>query len=128
MPITRRTFLQRSLVAAAGAALLDPFAEQSASAAPDPGAAAPARPPQIVELDFWRPGYAGDGRAGALVPNGDIWLGSSSRVTIFSPDGVYKGTDKRAPGQINAIVFSANGDPIMAVNDGFVAIYEGDRV
>ena len=53
MSITRRTFLQRSLIAAAGAVMLDQFAEQLAGAAPAPDPATGAKPPE-AKPPAWR--------------------------------------------------------------------------
>ena len=79
------------------------------------------------ELVFWGVGFIGDARAVGIAPNGEIWVGSSDHLTVFSADGAFKRVDARTPGQVNSILFDAAGEPVVGCNSGFINWYEGEK-
>ena len=79
------------------------------------------------EMVFWGAGLIGDARAVGIAPNGDIWVGSSDHLTVFSADGAFKRVDPRTPGQVNSILFDAAGDPVIGCNSGNVSWYAGEK-
>ena len=126
--LTRRNFIT---LISAGVAL--PAATLELLGTADPanaqGPLTPLSSPLIsrVDLVFYGPGFIGttdpEVRAIGIAPNGDIWVGSSGRLTVFGSDGAYKEPGPASPGQVNSIVWDAKGDLIVGANDGFWARY-----
>ena len=72
-----------------------------------------------AEMIFWGPGSINGARSLAIAPNGDLWLGVN-KVAIFGADGKLKEIRTVPDSEINAIVFTSNGTPVLGTNHGTI--------
>lgn len=82
---------------------------------------------QSADLTFHGPGYQPDARAIAIAPNGDIWVGSTSGIESFTPDGVFKKVERTPGFQPNSMIFDGSGNLIVGFNLLGVSFYRQDR-
>lgn len=81
---------------------------------------------RAADLTFWGAGEIGNPRCVTIAPNGEVWVGTSGRIAIFSAGGKFLRYDARVPNQINSIAFDKEGKLVIGTNDGFLAWQRGD--
>ena len=72
-----------------------------------------------ASLTFWGPGAIDGARSMAIAPNGDFWIGVN-KVAIYSSEGQLKEIRETPDSEINAIVFTSNGTPVLGTNHGTI--------